>query len=81
MQREILVLREALAVQRVEWAYLNRPDRLRALAAANFDRLQLLPMEPHQFGTPGEVAYPGPALPTISQPVEIQGTETAAEGL
>jgi len=81
LQRQILGLREALAIQRAEWAYLNRPDRLRALAAANFDRLGLLPMEPHQFGTPGEVAYPQLALPTISQPVVIQGTEPAEEGL
>jgi len=72
---EILDLRRALEVQRAEWAYLNRPDRLRALAAANFDRLGLLPMEPHQFGTPGEVAYPKLDLPPINLPVTIQGTE------
>lgn len=81
LQAEILGLREALAIQRAEWAYLNRPDRLRALAAANFDRLGLLPMEPHQFGTPGEVAYPGAVLPAISQPDFVQGQEPPAEGL
>ena len=39
LQRQIVGLREALSVQRAEWAYLNRPDRLRQLADANFDRL------------------------------------------
>jgi hypothetical protein len=75
LQRQIADLREGLSVQRAEWAYLNRPDRLRELATANFDRLGLLPMEPTQFGTPGQVAYPTPDLPAIDMPVDIQGTE------
>lgn len=74
LQREISALREALSVQRAEWAYLNRPDRLRDLATINFDRLGLLPMEPGQFGTPGQVAYPAPDVPKISMPTDIQGT-------
>lgn len=81
LQRQILGLREALAIQRAEWAYLNRPDRLRALAGANFDRLGLLPMEPNQFGAPGQVAYPQLNLPTISETVTIQGLDPVEEGL
>jgi hypothetical protein len=42
LQDEIADLRDALSVQRAEWAYLNRPDRLRELATVNFDRLGLL---------------------------------------
>jgi hypothetical protein len=73
LQRQIVGLREALSVQRAEWAYLNRPDRLRDLTTANFDRLGLLPMEPTQFGTAAEVAYPAPKLPDVSFSEDVQG--------
>lgn len=74
LQQEIGKLRETLAIQRAEWAYLNRPDRLRELAALNFDRLGLLPMEPTQFGQPDSVAYPPVSiLPPIDGTTEISG--------
>ena len=38
--------REALAVLNAEWAYLNRPDRLRALVAANAEALGLVELTP-----------------------------------
>lgn len=79
LQRQIADLREGLSVQRAEWAYLNRPDRLRELATINFDRLGLLPMEPGQFGTPGQIAYPAPDLPQIDMPVDIQGIQPQPE--
>jgi hypothetical protein len=81
LQRQIVGLREALSVQRAEWAYLNRPDRLRDLATVNFDRLGLLPMEPGQFGSAAQVAYPRTALPQIDFPVDTQGTAPVEEGL
>jgi len=58
LQDEIARLRESLAMQRAEWAYLNRPERLAALVALTFDRLRLMPMEAGQFGAIGQVAYP-----------------------
>ncbi len=61
LQGDIAGLRERLAVLRAEWAYLNRPDRLRDLADLNFDRLQLFALSPEQFGTVDLVAYPRPA--------------------
>ena len=73
LQREIVGLREALSVQRAEWAYLNRPDRLRELATANFDRLGLLPMEPSQLGLASQVAYPPARLPEVSFAQDVQG--------
>ncbi|MCU0829502.1 MAG: cell division protein FtsL [Tabrizicola sp.] len=81
LQRQIVGLREALSVHRAEWAYLNRPDRLRDLATANFDRLGLLPMEPGQFGNAAQVAYPRQGLPEIDFPVDIQADQPVEEGL
>ena len=58
LQNDIAALRERLSVLRAEWAYLNRPDRLRDLAYLNFDRLRLFPLAPEQFGAIEQVAFP-----------------------
>ena len=63
LQSSIGIERERLSVLRAEWAYLNRPDRLRELADMNFERLGLLSMQPQQFGETGEIAYPRPPEP------------------
>jgi len=60
LQQEIGAERERLSILRAEWAYLNRPDRLRELVDFNFERLQLLPMVPEQFGTVAELPSPRP---------------------
>ncbi len=60
LEREISALSEALSVQRAEWAYLNRPDRLRELVDVNFDRLRLVPITASHFGEIGQIAYPMP---------------------
>ncbi len=58
LRSEIASSQVKLSVLRAEWAYLNRPDRLRDLAEINFERLGLLPLRPQHFGRVDEVAYP-----------------------
>jgi len=71
-------IRESLAMLRAEWAYLNRPERLRELTEMNFDRLGLLPMHGRQFGDVVQVAYPQDAPPPL--PTRIVDVSGAAAG-
>ncbi|MDW3181236.1 MULTISPECIES: cell division protein FtsL [unclassified Roseobacter] len=71
LRQDIRAAHERLAVLRAEWAYLNRPDRLRDLAEINFDRLGLLELHPEQFGLVGQVAYPPDPLLPITNPVDV----------
>ncbi|MFK7746507.1 MAG: cell division protein FtsL [Roseobacter sp.] len=71
LRREIRQAHERLSMLRAEWAYLNRPDRLRDLAEINFDRLGLLPLHPDQFGHVDQVAYPPDPIVEISNIVEV----------
>lgn len=58
VQQQIAEARERLRFLNAEWAYLNRPERLRDLAEINFKRLGLLPLRPNQFGKIDEVSFP-----------------------
>ena len=60
-----------LAVLKAEWAYQNRPDRLRDLAEINFERLGLLPLHPDQFGLVDQISYPPKSLLPITNPVDV----------
>ncbi len=60
IQREIADARQRLRVLNAEWAYLNRPQRLRDLADLNFEKLGLVPLRPEQFGKIDQVSFPKP---------------------
>lgn len=67
VSRDISRARERLGILEDEWAYLNRPDRLRALVVANYDRLGLDAMSPDSFGSVEEVAFPPPPAPVLPE--------------
>lgn len=68
LQRQIGRLREELAMQKAEWAYENRPARLRELTLLNFDKLHLLSMTPEQFGTTSQIIMAPPGGPDVPDP-------------
>lgn len=58
LQREINRERSAIAVLGAEWAYLNRPERLRALSEAYYTELRLMPIDASHFASVSEVPMP-----------------------
>jgi len=78
LQHEIGSLLETRSVLNAEWAYLNRPDRLRDLAELNYEELQLVPLQPEQFGQIDQIAYP-PITLELDNIVEVIGVMPGAE--
>jgi hypothetical protein len=71
LHREIGAAHERIGMLQAEWAYLNRPDRLRDLAELNFERLGLLPLMPNAFGEVDQIIYPLPEILPITDPVDV----------
>jgi len=71
LHRDIADARARLSILKAEWAYLNRPDRLRDLAEINFPRLELLPMRPDQFGRGDQVSYPVTQPLVVMEPIDV----------
>jgi len=71
LNAEIRAAHARLRMLNAEWAYLNRPDRLRDLATLNFDRLGLLPMTPDAFGRVDLVAHPPEPLGALLGGIDI----------
>lgn len=79
LHARIAAEREALEVLRVEWAYLNAPDRLARLVAQNNDRLELVPMGPQHFGEVAAIPFPPnpPPNPPPQPEAEPEGAPPA----
>lgn len=78
VQRDIAGLREQLVVLRAEWAYLNRPARLRELVALNAGKLNLKPINSGQFVDSAKITYPPP--PVKSPPRRPENFVPPTEG-
>ncbi len=76
LHRDIQAAHARLAVLRAEWAYLNRPERLRDLAELNFEKLYLMPLRAEQFGQIDQVLYPADPLLEIEAGIEVMARET-----
>lgn len=78
LEDRIALVRQRLRVLNAEWAYLNRPDRLRELVEINFERLQLMPLQPYQFGRIDQIEYPPVNLPLVFEnSIEVSEQEGA----
>ena len=80
LRAEIAEQREALQVLRVEWAYLNAPDRLAGLVARHNGALGLAPLVPETLGIVAAVPYPprpapdaAPDVPDVSDALIAAG--------
>jgi hypothetical protein len=76
---QIGIAHQRINMLNAEWAYLNRPDRLRDLADINFERLGLLPLMPDAFGKVDQVAYPPSLLLPFGNSINL--SSQAAEGI
>lgn len=62
LRDELAAERETVQVLRVEWAWLNAPDRLHRLVEQQNDQLQLTRMEAERFSFADTVPFP-PLVP------------------
>ncbi len=72
LEQEIGNRHQELSMLRAEWAYLNRPDRLHALAEMNFETLGLVSLSPDHFAQTDQVGYPLPG-PDRPAPARLAG--------
>jgi hypothetical protein len=74
LRGKIAAEREAAEVLRVEWAYLNAPERLARLVELNSEWLKLEPMGPQGFDEVPAIPFP----PRTAAPGSEPGSDDAA---
>lgn len=82
MERDVADAKARLQILRDEWAYLNRPTRLKDLVELNFEHLQLMPMSPDSFGQFEQVMFPRPVIEfnMMSGAVEVMAEDLPEQG-
>lgn len=80
LQREIGAANEKLGVLKAEWAYLNRPQRLRDLVELNYKALRLMPLAADHLGEVEQVAFPKANVGDITKPVDLSAETGVARG-
>ncbi|MEM0923565.1 MAG: cell division protein FtsL [Pseudomonadota bacterium] len=80
LRAELAAERETVQVLRVEWAWLNAPDRLARLVALHNDRLRLAPMAPERYGLVSTVPFPPPVSLDERMMAELSEAARAAAG-
>jgi hypothetical protein len=84
LRAEIRRERDAIAILRAEWAQLDRPDRIQALAerhltlrpatVSHFDTLDNLPERPHPLVPPGTPDPIGAVIESFADSEALSGT-------
>lgn len=80
LNRQIGAAHARIGMLNAEWAYLNRPDRLRELVNLNFERLALVPLMPEAFGSVDRIpAAPEEYVPLLD-PMQVSSDNAYANG-
>lgn len=75
LEAEIGARHQELSMLRAEWAYLNRPARLRDLAEMNFETLGLMPLSADHFARVDQVSYPVPTPSWLTDDEDVEVVE------
>lgn len=77
LRQEISEERQTISVLNAEWAYLNRPSRLRHLVDMNFEDLELIPLNGDHFGDTRDIQLRAAPEVEVNAPIEVINEEGA----
>ena len=75
LRAQIADEKDRIAMLRAEWAYLNRPERLRQLTERYFPELGLMPIHAEHFADPAVVSFPPQDVEEILSVIEAMARE------